>query len=440
MKHTIVVAIVATLPTLVPSTGHWRPWGPHASLDAAPVIHWSNEARRAIVPPGPAGVFGAENYGNKFPGEAAIYMGIVHGAMHDAAVAIARRPKSHELTFTVRTTPSPEAAIATAVHHALIGLQPALGLTQDQQAGLDARYADYLAQIPESPAKASGLAIGERAASAMLATRLNDGREDQPQLIDLNPPPAGPGVWDPGSSPAVGLRMPGIRPLALESGSQFRPAGPHSLTSDAYADDLLEVETFGRADSTARTAEQTSVALFWNDHDLRQWNDGLLRLAAARALDLERTARMLAMAHVAGGDAMIACFDAKYTYWLWRPYQAIARADTDGNPATSADATWQPLRPTPNHPEYPSAHACHTSAIVETLSAFFGTDRIPFSLDSRVTGTTRQYSRLRQVVLEVERARVLAGFHYRASDREGSTLGRRVARYVTTHAFKPRLQ
>jgi hypothetical protein len=49
-----------------------------------PVIYWSNEARRAIVPP----AAGPENYGNKFPGEAGVYMGIVHVAIYDAAVAI----------------------------------------------------------------------------------------------------------------------------------------------------------------------------------------------------------------------------------------------------------------------------------------------------------------------------------------------------------------
>ena len=78
--------------------------------------------------------------------------------------------------------------------------------------------------------------------------------------------------------------------------------------------------------------EQTTQALFWTDHDARQWNDGLLRLAAARRLNLVQTARMLAMAHVAGADAIIACFDAKYHYWSWRPYQAIPQADLDGNP------------------------------------------------------------------------------------------------------------
>ena len=73
---------------------------------------------------------------------------------------------------------------------------------------------------------------------------------------------------------------------------------------------------------------------------------------------------MLALAHVAGGDAMIACFDAKYHYWFWRPYQAIPAADSDGNPATAADPGWMPLGTTPNFPEYPSAHACHSTAIV----------------------------------------------------------------------------
>ena len=67
---------------------------------------------------------------------------------------------------------------------------------------------------------------------------------------------------------------------------------------------------------------------------------------------------------------MIACFDAKYTYWFWRPHQAIPRADEDPNAATVADPSWRPLRTTPNFPEYPSAHACHTTAVAEALQAF----------------------------------------------------------------------
>jgi hypothetical protein len=431
-------AVTASLLTFcTPAVTRGVPGAPPApaSTTASPVIDWSNEARRAIVPAGPGGIFGPENYGNKFPGEAAVYIAIVHVAIYDAAVAIAGSYRPYAAAIDAPANTSPEAAIATAAHHVLIGLQPALGLTPQQQATLDGNYETYLQQIPEGPAKTNGITVGDQVATAVLALRVNDGRERNPQLGDLGPPPSGPGVWDAGSAAAVGLRMPAIVPLALESGAQFRPDGPTPLMGADYARDFKQVARLGSADSAARTAAQTAAALFWTDHDLRQWNDGMLRLASARGLDLLQTARMLAMAHVAGGDAMIACFDAKYAYWFWRPDQAVPRADTDGNAATEADSAWQPLRATPNFPEYPSAHACHTTAVAEALDEFFGTNRVRFSLDSRITGTTREYNRLHEVVADVDSARVLVGFHFRNSDQEGTTLGRKVARYVIGHFF-----
>jgi hypothetical protein len=412
-----------------------------ADLSAAPVIHWSNEARYAIVPSGPNGIFGTENYGNKFPGEAAVYLGIVHAAIYDAAVAIEGGYEPYAIELHASPNTSSAAAIATAAHHTLVGLQPALGLTEEQLADLNGRYDNYLALIPDGEAKTNGVNLGSQAAEAMVALRVHDGRDGNPTLEDLNPPPPGPGVWErnPGNPlPAVlGLRLPGITPLALESASQFRPDGPDPLTSEEYAEDFNQVKELGRVDSTTRTPEQTIQALFWTDHDLRQWNDGMLRLVTDRGLDLVQAARMLAMAHVSGSDAMIACFEAKYYYWFWRPYQAIPGADTDGNPDTETDPTWLPLRSTPNFPEYVSAHASHSSAVARALEAFFGTDRIPFLLDSRVTQTTRQYTRFHGVVRDVNQARVLAGFHFRNSDQEGAHLGREVGRYVARHYFQP---
>ena len=277
-------------------------------------------------------------------------------------------------------------------------------------------------------------------ARAVLALRANDGRGCSTTLTDLGAPAPAPGVWQPAPGPVLGLCLPRMRPLALTSASQFRPDRPNALRSRAYAGDLNQVKDLGRVDSTSRTPDQTSQALFWTDHDIRQWNDGMLRLATARGLGLVRTARMLALAHVAGGDAMIACFDAKYHYWFWRPYQAIPLADSDGNPGTVADPSWMPLGTTPNFPEYPSAHACHSTAVVAALDAFFGTDKVAVTLDSRaplVTDRTRRYDRLHQVVKEVDRARVLVGFHFRNSDLEGSALGRKVGRYVAGNYFRP---
>src|SRR5436309_12933829 len=139
-------------------------------LSATPVIDWSNEARRAIVPPSA----GAENFGNKFPGEAAVYMGIVHAAIYDAAVAIEGGYQPYAIGLVAPADTSPDAAIATAAHHTLIGLQPQLGLNPSQQAILDGDYAAYLAAIPDGAAKTNGIAIGEQVAVAVVVLRAND--------------------------------------------------------------------------------------------------------------------------------------------------------------------------------------------------------------------------------------------------------------------------
>jgi hypothetical protein len=164
------------------------------SLPATPVIDWSNEARHAIVPAGPGNVFGPENYGNKFPGEAGVYMGIVHVAIYDAAVAIEGGYEPYAIELTAPPDTSPAAAIATAAHHTLVGLQPALGLTPAQQAILDGRYDDYLAAVPDGAAKTRGIAVGEQVAAAVLALRMNDGREANPQFGQppFVPPPSAP--------------------------------------------------------------------------------------------------------------------------------------------------------------------------------------------------------------------------------------------------------
>jgi hypothetical protein len=431
------VLLAATISTATPalSAAPQTQCDPAAAMPAAAtaVAFWSTEARCAIVP----SAAGSENFGNKFPGEGAVYMGIVQAAVYDAAVAIEGGYRAYgDIRVNAPAGASPDAAIATAAHDTLVGLQPALGLTPPQQAILDGDYAAYVGALTESQSKSDGIAVGRQVAAAILGLRANDGRERNPTLADLSPPAPAPGVWAPNPAvppattppPVLGLRLPGIRPLALKTASQFRPGPPYALTSPQFAKDLRQVQALGRADSTVRTPEQTEQALFWTDHDLRQWNDGMLRLAAQRGLSELQTARMLAMAHVAGSDAMIACFDAKFHYWFWRPYQALAQLDP----------TWSPLRPTPNFPEYPSAHACHSGAVTQALRAFFGTDKVQLTLDSRVTGTIRTYHRLSDVVEDVSKARVLAGFHFWTSDLTGASLGRKAGGYIAGHFFQPR--
>lgn len=402
-----------------------------------PVIYWSNQARYAIVPFS----FGPENYGHMGPSDAAVYMGIAHVAIYDAAVALEGGYEfyaEYDPPINVPPNTSSAAAIATAAHHTLVGLL--CGLTDAEKGTLTGIYDAYMNGIIDVEARENGRMVGERVASAIVELRQNDGRCATPSFT---PPPPLPGVWQPNSWPPpplpVGVLLPGITPLALESASQFRPDGPNDLTSDEYTGDFNQVKELGRVDSATRTPAQTAQALFWTDHDIRQWNDALIRLITDRGLDLVKSARMLAMAHAAGADGMIACFDAKYHYLFWRPIAAIRQADIDGNPNTERDPTWTPLRGTPNHPEYPSAHASHSTALTRAVAAFFGTDRTSFYLDSRVPGATptRNYRSFHEAVKDVNQARVLVGFHFRNSCQEGSNLGRAVGRYVADHFFQP---
>jgi hypothetical protein len=388
------------------------------SSEGRAVADWSLIAQNVIVA-----------VGRRFPGEAAVFMGIVHAAMYDSVVAVKGGYRPYAVTAAAPPNTSVDAAVATAAHRVLAARFP------DQQASVSAAYFAYLDGIPDGAAKANGVLLGEEVGAGMLLLRGNDGLDS---IVPYVQRPPGPGVYEPTPPPTpLGARLPRVLPLALDDASQFRPDGPPALRSLEYARDFIEVKYLGRVDSRVRTAAQTAVARFWTDHDLPQWNRNLLRLADARGLNAIETARMLAMAHVAGGDAMIGCFDAKYHYLSWRPVHAIQRADTDGNLFTLRDQAWQPLLPTPNHPEYPSAHACHTTAIAETLESFFGRDRIRFSVDSLVTGETRHYTRFSDVVEEVNNARVWAGFHFRYSQEDGTRIGRNVARFVAKNFFQP---
>jgi hypothetical protein len=411
-------ATIQAKPAIFGALGSSRTQHAETSSQGRAVADWSLIAQNAIVA-----------VGRRFPGEAAVYMGIVHATIYDVVVAIEGGYRPYAITPTVHPNTSVEAAIAAAAHRVLV---ERFG---DQQTALDNVYFAYLSGIADGEAKTNGIQVGEEVGVGMLLLRANDGLDSAVPYVQ---PPLGPGVYEP-TAPAtpVGTRLPRVLPLALESASQFRPNGPPALHSGEYAQDFNEVKDLGRFDSSVRSAEQTAVARFWTDSDIPQWNRNLLRLADARGLTAIETARMLAMAHVAGGDAMIGCFDAKYHYLSWRPLHAINRADTDGNPHTVPDPTWQPLLPTPNHPEYPSAHACHTTAVAEALESFFGPGRTSFSLDNIVTGETRYYHRFKDAVEEVNNARVWAGFHFRYADEDGSKLGRKIARFVVMNFFQP---
>jgi hypothetical protein len=154
-------------------------------------------------------------------------------------------------------------------------------------------------------------------------------------------------------------------------------------------------------------------------------------------LDVANAARFMAMVTVVEADGIIACFEAKYHYVLWRPITAVRAGDTDGNPATIGDPTWSTLLPaTPNHPEYPSAHSCVTPAGGRAIARFLGTKKIDLTVPSLTGLGDRHFDRLRDLQYEVSNARIWGGIHYRTSIEDGIKIAKKTANQVLTHHFQ----
>jgi hypothetical protein len=198
----------------------------------------------------------------------------------------------------------------------------------------------------------------------------------------------------------------------------------------------------GAKTGSLRTPEQTDIGLFWSDNPSAQYVRALRRLAVDQHLSAARSARMLAMVLTGQADAFIGCMNAKYHFAFWRPFTAIRNGDIDGNPDTPVDPDWVPLDPTPPHPEYPAAHGCVSAATAAVLRSFFHRDRINnFTFDSLVPGVVqpvRTFHRFRDLVLEIRRARVYGGMHYRDSVIQGEALGEAVARQLVREHFRIR--
>jgi hypothetical protein len=119
---------------------------------------------------------------------------------------------------------------------------------------------------------------------------------------------------------------------------------------------------------------------------------------------------------------------------------AIQEGDSDGNPDTVGDPTWEPLINTPNFPDYISGHSASSSAAAEALTQFFGTDRVTFSITTAHPLTlrkTRVFSRFSTAVEEVIDARVFTGIHFRTADTHGRSQGMRVAHWVFQNYLRP---
>jgi hypothetical protein len=350
-------------------------------------------------------------------------LAMLHVAMFEAVNAIERRYAPYKLTLAADRDTSKEAATAAAGYHVLAALYP------DQKADLDATLVAMLAGVAEGASKTKGIDLGKKAAAEIIALRANDGADAKESYR----PHTSPGVYIPTTIPVFSTAG-AMTPWSMTAGSQFRPAPPPALTSETWTRDLNEIRELGALNSTRRTAEQTAIGRFWFLTGARTYNPIVRQVAKAKDMDVVDCAHLFALVSIAGADALISVFDAKYAYNLWRPVTAIRNADQTNNPGTPRDPAWLPLGDTPMHPEYPCAHCITSAAVSAVLQSVAGNEVGEISLTSPTApGIIRKWTRLQDYSDEVSLARIYAGFHYRFSAEVGKEMGKKIgAQAVTT--------
>jgi membrane-associated phospholipid phosphatase len=359
---------------------------------------------------------------------------MMHAAIYDAVNSIDQTHHAYRIRIAgAAPFSSKEAAAAAAAHDVLAGLYPNFLAT------LDDELQDSLAQVAEGAPKEQGIAIGQSVASQILALRNDDGSAAQPPPFVFGNAPGDYQSTPPNFPKPQFTGWSRVVPFALLQASQFRPGPPPALTDPAYTDAFNEVKAFGIAHSTAATIDQALSGRFWNGSIQNYWNEIAQTAAIGSNLTTAQSARLFALMNISFADSVIAFYDAKYTYVLWRPVTAIRAADTDNNPATLADPNWLPeVGNTPSDPSYPGAHAVIAAAAATVLTSFLGTDAFTFSVTSEVmAGVQRFFPAFSAAEQESSLSRIFAGAHFRTDLTTGQQLGTEIANYVLNSVLTP---
>jgi membrane-associated phospholipid phosphatase len=296
--------------------------------------------------------------------------------------------------------PAPQGAVAAASTVVLSALFPADAAVFESQLRLQE------SEAAGSEKSQSAFAAGEIIGREVGAKVVELAQSDRFNAVWTGTVPIGPAYWSSDANPPTAPQLPllgQMRPFFMQSGDQFRPPPPPAFGSSGFLAALAEVRGF----SDHRSADQLRIAQFWalttGSLVAGFWNEEASRQIAHYHLNEWRAARVLALVHMAAIDATIACYDAKYTYWLIRPYRA--------DPAITT-----PIG-RPNHPSYPSSHACGSGASAYVLAALFPADA----------------ARLVAMADEAGESRLYAGIHYRFDKDAGLGIAQQVASLALAH-------
>jgi membrane-associated phospholipid phosphatase len=310
-----------------------------------------------------------------------------HPSQTDSSVAmVVAQPASPSYPSEHAST----AAAAAAVLTYLFPDQTAAIKAMADQAG----WSRIMAGVAFPSDVIAGSDLGNQVGQAVIAYAQRDGSGQ----VFTGSYPATPGFW---SSPNPVSPLAGTwQPWVLTGGNEFRPVPPPPFGNP-------EANAQYAADKNLQLTNTTNhLAWFWQPGFFQPWLQQVETEIFQNHLDSNapRAARVYALETIAQHDATLACWDAKYSYLELRPSQA--------------DPTIVPLFAIPQHPGYPSGHACASGASAAVMAYLFPADAAALSNMGSDAGTST-FDALIHTQLDVS---------------IGLTLGGQVGQQVVTHA------
>lgn len=291
------------------------------------------------------------------------------------------------------------------------------------------------------------VAFGDSIGKIVLSRAMADGyalSRGKPKFLGSNDP----GKWRPTPPDyldGVEWCWNTMKPMVMDSASQFMPARPPKYSTDStsvFMKEVKEVYTIGKT----LTEEQKIIAKYWDDNPFviehsghmmfgnkkitpgGHWM-GIAAIAAKQTkADAVKTAEGYALTAIALYDAFISCWDEKYRSNVVRPVTVINEV---------LDKGWTAFLQTPPFPEYTSGHSTITASAAQVLAHLYG-DTFAFqdTSDLRYIGMQRHFNSFQEAAAEASISRVYGGIHYRNSVDAGAEAGKKVGQNIIQKILK----
>jgi hypothetical protein len=391
------------------------------------VLFWNEQALNAI------------RLARTPPPVASHHLAALHAAIYDSVNGITHTHQPWQGKEAAPEGANMDAAIASSAYTVINALWGQAANPENYRNA----YHRALADIPDGPAKADGVAFGKKIADAVLARCAQNGWN---KPIEGTFSSNDPGKWretPPGFRPCVLPHWARVKPFVMKSCDQFRAPPPPAVDSQQAADEMEQIYRIGARDGAQRTEYETLAAPFWAD-DLGSatppghWNVIAQDLARRNKQSTAECARLFALLNLACADAGITIWETKFHYCTWRPETAVREVTTAVNPHAVAHPDFIPLMASPAFPSYISGHSTFSAAGSRILERYFRTDDIEFTVTSDgLPGAVRTFKKLSDCRNEIGMSRLWGGIHVMADNVQGQAAGIKVADYVYDNALQP---